>query len=262
MTYVIAGRCIDGAVIIADKRITYQDIGVSFIETNKIFKCKDVLVGSAGSYGITNIINLTLNEKMKEGMKELDRIKVIEDIIWETCERHSTRIEREVSTSHLVGFKGEDGKVKLYYVNHYGISEPVSEYKGIGSGAVYGEILIKRTWEALWKFFELRKELSVPNVERIGENLSIIHEEPIMMNIIPYLTFPILMVNAIGVDEAVGDNFNIWIYPDNGEPRELTKEEYDKVERELGFILSFIDLGQFLERELDNERKRIEKSVL
>lgn len=258
MTYVIAGRCIDGVVMIADKRLTHQSIGVSFAEVNKIFKCKDVLVGSAGSYGIANKINLTLAEKMEGDMKELDRIEIIEDVVKEAYVRYSIE---GAETSHLVCFKDEDGKVKMYCVNYYGFSEPVTEYKGIGSGAVYGEILIKRVWEALWKLFELRKELSVPNVEHIGENLSITHVEPIMMNMIPYLTFPVLMVNAIGVDEAVGDNFNIWIYPDNGEPRELTKEEYNEVERELGFMLSFIDLGQFLERELENERKRIEKSV-
>ncbi len=259
LTYILAGRCTDGVVMVADRRLSEVSAGLSFSEINKIIKCKDVIIGSAGLSGISNIINLILSERIGNEAKELKKITTIEDAVKEGHDRYRERLIEKIPfeiegqkkavksldvelPEYLVSFKDENGKIKLYHVYPQGWSELIAGYRGIGSGSVYGEILVKKVWEGLWKLHEVNKEE---------------YEEPTMMKMAPFLLFAVLMVSATGVDEFVGDNVNIWFYPDNGEPNEITESDgrYKEIINELQSLSPFVDLGQYLEIELKNAKK-------
>lgn len=232
LTYVIGARCADGAVIVADRRI-WRDM--DYEEGDKIFKVKNLVVGSSGFRGIIERFNEELSEKLKEGMNFLDTKKMMEDIVNYLNTRYRPRFiamipradeEKFQLVESLVAIKHE-GKVKLLHVNSNGYIETIETYRGIGHGEPYGAVFLKKTWEGLWKLaVDGNKQLDMKDVSSL-------------------LSFAITMVQGLEIDKSVGDGFNVWIIPDEAEPRELTEKEYEEVVKTVSELLEFVDLGQF-----------------
>jgi len=215
MTYILGSHCLDGVVLVGDKKIVSGD-GSSHEYDDKIFIVDPwMITGSSGT--------LALFQKFRE--------RVTEYIYSPNCERTvialTSRIEfitrqlneayREVLQGQdfdvLLGIKGNISAI-LRYVYPFGLSEDINKYKVIGHGEPYGSFFLKHWWKpdmtmldvAELGFFIIRyiQEFELDNTVGIGEALPqvwLIPNEPIPDGATPEEVQP-LAPHPLPQDEA------------------------------------------------------------
>lgn len=143
MTYALAVKCVDGAILAADTRFTV-DNGASYEHDHKITgEIRSVLTAFAGSREPFEEFRMRLREYAVEMDERHERIRL--DQLWIKMKEIMRVLDghfRLQSFDVLVGTSTTEGAILRHFYQDGG-SEPVGKYKAIGMGAPYGQIFLK-----------------------------------------------------------------------------------------------------------------------
>lgn len=212
MTYILGSKCIDGIVMIADKKITIEG-GTEYEYDNKLFcDIKNIIIGFSGSRSSFYLFKNGISESLthyKNAYKEEPSIHKIIEIISEISYKYYDKYGRRFdSFDSLIGISGKrliKSPSALYYFYNDGRMEPVLRYKSIGSGAPYASIFLKKIWK---------------------ENMTMKQNAELAYFLIKY-------IEKFELDFTVGVNNHqpqIWYLPNNGESYELSENEIREFE--------------------------------
>lgn len=158
MTYILGSRCKDGVVLVADRKVTYEDGHVEW--QDKLFMDFSAIVfGAAGP--------IALIDKFRDRL-----MRYCAEHPYGPIDDYITQIEKSTANLNrtyeyalygkefdvLVGLKTNLGAV-LQYITPVGLAEHVKEYKPIGNGEPYGSLLLKILW---------RKDMTMQDVAELG----------------------------------------------------------------------------------------------
>jgi 20S proteasome alpha/beta subunit len=162
MTYILGSRCIDGVVMISDRKFTMDD-GTGYIFDDKLFNIKSsgIIIGFSGSRGAFELFQARMQEYMsdyaeKEGNTNIDDIRVDRVLLKVSDITHDLYNKFRLSGSHfdiLVGTSpvilrknrlSDSSFLKYYYED--GKLETINKYRAIGNGAPFGSIYLKQNW--------------------------------------------------------------------------------------------------------------------
>jgi 20S proteasome alpha/beta subunit len=156
MTYILGSHCVDGVVLIADRKITLRS-GTTHEYEDKLFNnIWWLVVGSSGITGLFEKFRDSLNTYISSPEWENTVTALtskIELITRELNETYNERLGGQVFDV-LFGVKGTTGAV-LYYVHPIGFAEGVRKYKAIGHGEPYGSFFLKRWWRSNMNMLEV-----------------------------------------------------------------------------------------------------------
>lgn len=190
MTYILGTRCKDGVVLVADRKVTYEDGHIEW--QDKLFRDHTSIVfGGAGAIGFIQHFRdrlMRYYSGKSEGLID-DFVFQMEKNVGDINKLYNyTQREFEV----LAGIRTTIGAV-LQYIAPAGIAETVTKYKVIGSGEPYGSILLNILW---------RKDMTMRETAKLGY---------FIINVIIKLQ----LTDWVGVEED--GNPNIWFIPDNSD---------------------------------------------
>ena len=156
MTYILGSNCVDGVVLIADRKITLRS-GITHEYEDKLFNnIWWLVVGSSGITGLFEKFRDNLNTYISSSGWENTITALtnkIELITRELNETYDERLGGQVFDV-LFGVKGTTGAF-LHYVHPVGFAEGVRKYKAIGHGEPYGSFFLKRWWRPNMSMLEV-----------------------------------------------------------------------------------------------------------
>ena len=194
MTYILGARCKDGVVLVADRKVTYEDGHIEW--QDKLFgDHTSIIFGGAGAIGFIQHFRDRLKRYYSEKSEGL-----IDDFVFQ-MEKNVGDINKLYNYTQrdfevLVGIKtfvGEKNISVLQYIAPAGIAENVTRYKVIGSGEPYGSILMNIQW---------REDMSMLETAKLGY-------------FIISVIIKLHLTDWVGVEE--GRHPNIWFIPDNND---------------------------------------------
>lgn len=156
MTYILGSVCIDGVVLIADRKIILE--GGTFHEyEDKLFVDTPWMV--VGSSGISGLF-----EKFRERLTMYLQSPAYDSSVF-TLTAEIETITRELNTAYREVLRGEEFDVLLgiqstteavlKYVHPFGFTEGIRRYKVIGHGEPYGSFFLKHWWHENMKMLEV-----------------------------------------------------------------------------------------------------------
>jgi 20S proteasome alpha/beta subunit len=158
MTYILGSHCSNGVVLVADRKITFDDNTVEY--ENKLFMpYTPIVLGSSGStvlYDKFRQESFLAAQKYKGNIQWLPYLEDIEDVTKRLNKRYaSQKLEFEV----LVAVQTKDVGAQLQHILPAGYGDRVKKYRVIGSGEPYGSIFLKKHW---------RREMVMQDVAELG----------------------------------------------------------------------------------------------
>jgi 20S proteasome alpha/beta subunit len=142
MTFILGSRCIDGVVMVADRRFT-ENYGSSYLYDNKlIHHVEGIIVGFSGSRGIFELFMSGITQHVMESGGITLNPFVFKTS--ELLEKLNNRFHREENFDALIGIGNEPSSLRYFYPD--GRMETVTTYKTIGSGTPYGSVFLKKLW--------------------------------------------------------------------------------------------------------------------
>jgi 20S proteasome alpha/beta subunit len=156
MTLILGSRCIDGVVIIADRKFTLsRTVGIQYRYGDKITgDLKGILTAFSGDMSTFQLFTRTLRvyanntkaEKKEQLGQTLDeamlKISEIQNNFYHKYEKHQYRVLMGVASCFFPNHISS-----LYYFESDGRCFPLMEPKAIGSGSVYADYFLKRYWQ-------------------------------------------------------------------------------------------------------------------
>jgi 20S proteasome alpha/beta subunit len=142
MTFILGSRCIDGVVMIADRRFT-ENYGSSYLYDDKlIHHVEGIIIGFSGSRGIFELFTSEITQHVIEsgGITLYPFISKTSELI----ENLNNRFRRDESFDALIGIGNEPSRLRYFYPD--GTMETITTYKTIGSGTPYGSVFLKKLW--------------------------------------------------------------------------------------------------------------------
>jgi len=202
LTYILGSRCIDGVVLVGDRKVTLSG-GTDFDFEDKILMdVEPMVVGSSGVSGLFDKFRSqvgTLVQSHQAGMEIQKFISEIEKIT-KTLNDSYHEILQEQVFDVLLAFKLPRFSA-LQYIYPFGFAEGVRKYRAIGHGEPYGSILLKQLW---------RQNMNMEQVAELGY-------------------FIIKYIEKFELDNSVGvgsGHPQIWFIPDD--PAGISEEEKAK----------------------------------
>jgi len=201
MTYILGSRCIDGVVLIGDRKITIES-GADADYEDKLFQdFTPLIIGSSGVQALFD----KFRERIQRYVSTTDDINIdgmidaIERITNEINSRYASVLQGQ-TFDVLVGLKVKQSPSVLQYIQPIGIAETIRKYKAIGHGEPYGSIFLKKLW---------RKDMTMEQAAEVGY-------------------FVIRYIEQYELDNTVGGSPQIWLVPDNPEEALDNEDEIRK----------------------------------
>ena len=149
MTYVLGVRCVNGVVLIADRKLTING-GASAEYTDKIQgDIRGVLWANAGASGTFELFRCYMRDFIQTNPNiTIDRfvtkLSEVTHQLFEDYKYYYGDYEVLVTVS---GTKSADGRSSLKHIFENGKIEPVPRFCAIGGGAPYGLVYIKELYD-------------------------------------------------------------------------------------------------------------------
>jgi 20S proteasome alpha/beta subunit len=220
MTYILAARCSDGVVLVADKRFTING-GIDYEYDKKLLgEFFGVIIGFAGIRGTFEIFKTNIIDYVKSAQARNERVSIEQFLlkVSEITHKLSTRYGRYYEI--LLGIRSNPSS--LYYVYADGQMEPVNRYKAIGNGWSFGSIYLKQNWN---------KEKTMEQVAELGY-------------------FILKYIQHFNLDRTVGVDTNdtpqIWFIPDNKDDYCATPEQLTCFEQTTQIWLKNVETNTLL----------------
>lgn len=147
MTYILGANCVDGVVLVGDRKVTLDD-GAAHVYEDKLFVSTPwMVVGSSGISGLFEKFRDELSEYLAtpEYDNKITTLTTQIEIITRELNEKYKDILRGQNFDVLLGIKTTVG-ANLQYVYPFGFAEGVRRYKAIGHGESYGSFFLKRWW--------------------------------------------------------------------------------------------------------------------
>jgi 20S proteasome alpha/beta subunit len=213
MTTIIGGKCVDGALLISDRKLTYSDRPTEYIEKTHCDRYPIVTSAAGGSNAYSNFRNKLLPDlqpEPKPGAWQNMQVSGIIEMISNKPEdsysyytEHLSRLVKEVNQNEadydkillLVGMQLKDRGAILLQFNEKGYPIEERKYIAIGSGESYTYVFLKPFY---------RPDITMREFARLGY-------------------FTIKYMDRFEIDEGSGlsrskpfDRPQIWFIPDSG----------------------------------------------
>ena len=146
MTFILGARCIDGVVLVADRKISNFDEGLTFDYRDKLFaELSHIVFGSSGSTGIFELFRAKIRNHIKTQSVDVDNIiPVLCNYVYELNTQYN--YQKELIFDVLVSIGYKDKKSILTYINAYGIPNEIKTGHAIGTGRKYVKSFIDKVW--------------------------------------------------------------------------------------------------------------------
>lgn len=205
MTLILGARCIDGVVLVADKKITRtNELGsISFEYKRKLHgELRHVIFGISGSTDTFEFFVDEIKERVNQGDVKLENVtNVISDKVLEINDKR--HFQKDLFFNLLVAVQYPQRPTILTYVIGDGGKRVVNTYESIGIGSVFAEPFLKNIWNS---------NLKMTKVAELGWFL------------IKYIE-DYQLHSSVGI----GSNYpQIWFIPDNE-----TNENGEKIDYEI-----------------------------
>ena len=182
MTYIIGARCVDGVVLIADRKILRGT--TPFHREKLIDVLPSVIIGGAGAVGLIDRFSEDIKQRVNLGEIQ-DHNQLLEYVEDQSLIMYD-RYPQVGSFQMLIGLQNGN-RAQLYNIlPNVRFAEPVKQYFAIGSGTEYGSLLLQKFW---------------------NDNIT-------MKNFAKVATLSINYVIESNLDDAVGGNTSVWFIPD------------------------------------------------
>ena len=199
MTYILGARCVDGVVLVGDRKILRGS--VPSYNDKLIQVLGSVVMGGAGTRGIFERFSDEIKAKVDDGTITNDK-ELLEYTEDRTLELHRRYYYRIGGTEILIGMRTGYTAELFNIVTENGVAEPIKECIAIGSGEPYGLFLLKKLWN---------KEMTMIDFAKLG----------------------FLLINYVvkfKLQDSVGGDPQIWFMPDilveEGKTWEESKQQY------------------------------------
>jgi 20S proteasome alpha/beta subunit len=146
MTFILGARCSDGVVLVADRKITNLDEGLTFEYGDKLFaELSHIVFGSSGSTGIFELFRAKIRNHIRTQTVNVENIiPILSNYVYELNSHYKFRQELIFDVLVTIGYK--DKKSILTYINAYGLPSEVKTGQSIGTGRKYVKSFIDRVW--------------------------------------------------------------------------------------------------------------------
>jgi 20S proteasome alpha/beta subunit len=147
MTFIVGAKCADGVVLVANRKITLlTKDGLNFDYRRKLFaELRHVVFGSSGSTGNYELFRSRVQSHIrKNDVLVDDMINVLSDIAFELNKRYE--YNENLIFDVLVGIAYPDKDSTLTYIDFYGSTHTVENYRVIGAGAKYAKMYLEKIW--------------------------------------------------------------------------------------------------------------------
>lgn len=158
LTYIVGGKCIDGVVLVGDKRITVDNGADHFYDSKLFAPYSSLILGSSGTTGLFTSFHDRLIKKLEELREQKFRSGF--DIGIEFKLR-TEQVIRDMGRDFNLHVLADELEILMAYrttnipqlicYNGYGLGEPVSTCRAIGHGEPYGSVLLKTLWNSKFK---------------------------------------------------------------------------------------------------------------
>lgn len=145
MTLILGSKCIDGIVLIGDKKMT-RTSGSSTYEDKLFQDVPNVVLGASGVVGLYDKFRTEIFSILQQNpnMKPSEFISESERLVFELNRKYVERTRG--GTIELLVANGKLLTGELQYVSPNGVGEVVRRYQMIGSGEPYAEFFLKKLW--------------------------------------------------------------------------------------------------------------------
>jgi hypothetical protein len=223
MTYILGAKCKDGVVLIADRKIIYPDGRVEYEDKLSRYYYPIVLGGAGSTPMLNNFADDVLRETQDiAGTSSVSGAVFFNPSPSTTTEypyfvdygKYMKRVEETVRTldcryrdslgdmrfDALVATQTVDRGALLHYVYGERVSEPIPNYRVLGSGEPYGTIFLNRFY---------KKEKTMEEIVGLGH-------------------FIIKYIERFELNAGVGGEPQIWFIPDTGNLNTASDYQYKK----------------------------------
>jgi 20S proteasome alpha/beta subunit len=205
MTFILGGRCIDGVVLVADRKITKtNEIGsISFEYKRKLHgELGHVIFGVSGSTETFEYFVDEIKDRISQGDVTLENVtNIIADKVLEINDKR--HFYRETRFDLLTAVQHPDKPTALTHISVFGGKNKVNVYHTIGIGSVFAKPFLELSWNS---------NLNMSTLAELG-------------------WFIIKYIEDYQLDSSVGVGSNypqIWFIPDNE-----TNENGEKIDYEV-----------------------------
>ena len=148
MTFIMGAKCIDGVVLIADRKVTLSDLS-DFDYHNKLFDgLGHVIYGSAGSAGMYRLFVDTVEEYVRTRpvgeVNFRNAVLKLSEIAYDIYRRYN--FHREYYFELLVAIAPDNERSHLTYITGDGMPYSVDTCHTIGSGSPYATIFQRNSY--------------------------------------------------------------------------------------------------------------------
>jgi len=148
VTYILGAKCIDGVVLVADKKVIYDGHRIRY--QRKLFSIGDfTIIGAAGPVSSFEKFKAELELIVREydiNVEVNSFMKQIEEITQDVNDAYMHKLHRE-EFELLVAIHSPKTGITLQYVAPRGYSEEVTTYRAIGEGEQYGSVFLNQLWD-------------------------------------------------------------------------------------------------------------------
>ena len=163
MTLILGAKCVDGVVMIADKKVTI-DCGADFDYTNKLHGVlKHVIFGASGSPDSFELFKgqamdyIRTYPSGKKSMTVDNIINKLAKFVYDINKKY--KFSNLFAFDVLVGIQYNNQNSTLTYISQYGTSRPINEFRIIGTGGKYIKIFMEKVW---------KKDMRMEDVSELG----------------------------------------------------------------------------------------------
>ena len=201
MTFILGAKCLDGVVMVADKKVTIE-CGADFEFTDKLEGViKHVIFGASGS---SDTFELFKGQAMdyirtypsgKKTMTVDNIITKLSKFVFDINKKY--KFNNYFTFDVLVGIQYQYQNSTLIHISQHGLPRPINEFRIIGTGGKYAKVFMKKIWN---------KDMRMEEVAELGY-------------------FIIKYIENFGLNSTVGVGHNhpeIWYIPNKYTDQERT----------------------------------------
>ncbi|HET7643065.1 MAG TPA: hypothetical protein VFK40_06125 [Nitrososphaeraceae archaeon] len=134
MTFILGARCSDRVVLVADRKITNLDEGITFEYGDKLFaELSHIVFGSSGSTGIFELFRAKIRNHIRTQTVNVENIiPILSNYVYKLNLQYKFRQELIFDVLVTIGYRNK--KSILTYINAYGLPSEVKTGQSIGTG--------------------------------------------------------------------------------------------------------------------------------
>jgi 20S proteasome alpha/beta subunit len=150
MTLILGARCIDGVILVADRKITkINEIdSICFEYKRKLHgELSHIIFGISGSTDTFEFFIDEIKERVNQGDVKLENVtNVISDKVLEINKKRD--FIKKLFFNLLVAVQYPNKKTILTYIDGYGGKSLIDKYHSIGIGSIFAEPFLKNIWNS------------------------------------------------------------------------------------------------------------------